>query len=66
MKKRNILLFFRYTVILTFAVTMIVPFFWMIITSFKEPTKVFTRPINWWVDSFDFKNYTIFLNGLWR
>lgn len=68
MKKRNILLFFRYTVILTFAVTMIVPFFWMIITSFKEPTKVFTRPINWWVDSFDFKNYTIFFtkyNG-WR
>jgi len=68
MKKRNIQLFFRYAVILAFAVVMIVPFFWMIITSFKEPTKVFSRPINWWVDSFDFKNYTIFFtkyNG-WR
>ena len=68
MKKRNILLFIRYAVILTFAVVMIVPFFWMIITSFKEPTKVFSRPINWWVDSFDFKNYTLFFtkyNG-WR
>lgn len=68
MKKRNIQLFFRYAVIITFGITMIVPFFWMIITSFKEPTKVFTRPINWWVDSFDFKNYTLFFtkyNG-WR
>ena len=68
MKKRNILLFIRYAVILTFGISMIVPFFWMIITSFKEPTKVFSRPINWWVDSFDFKNYTLFFtkyNG-WR
>ena len=68
MKKRNILLFIRYAVILTFGISMIVPFFWMIITSFKELTKVFSRPINWWVDSFDFKNYTLFFtkyNG-WR
>ncbi len=68
MKKRNILLFIRYAVILIFGISMIVPFFWMIITSFKEPTKVFSRPINWWVDSFDFKNYTLFFtkyNG-WR
>lgn len=57
-KKRNILMFLRYSVILLFAVSMLVPFFWMIITSFKDPVKVFTRPIQWWVDSFDFSNYT--------
>lgn len=68
MKKKNVLLFLRYAVILLFAVTMIVPFFWMIITSFKEPAKVFSRPINWWVDSFDFKNYTKFFTKYdgWR
>ena len=68
MKKRNILLFIRYAVILTFGISMIVPFFWMIITSFKEPGKVFSRPINWWVDSFDFKNYTLFFKKYdgWR
>lgn len=60
MKKRNVQLFIRYAVILLFAVAMIIPFFWMVITSFKEPIKVFSRPISWWVDSFDFKNYTLF------
>lgn len=68
MKKKNIQWFLRYAVILSFTVFMIVPFFWMIITSFKEPVKVFSRPINWWVDSFDFKNYTLFFTKYdgWR
>ncbi len=67
MKKKNILLFIRYAVILLFAVSMIIPFFWMIITSFKNPVNVFKRPINWWVDSWDFSNYKVFFikhNGL--
>lgn len=58
MKKKHLLLAIRYGVILVFAVSMILPFFWMIITSFKDPVNVFKRPIHWWVDSFDFKNYT--------
>ena len=33
MKKQHIQFFARYGVILLFAVTMLVPFFWMIITS---------------------------------
>lgn len=68
MKKQRIQLFFRYVVILIFAVVIIVPFFWMIISSFKDPKNVFKRPINWWVDYYDFKNYTQFFtdyNG-WR
>lgn len=68
MKKKNILLFARYAIILLFALAMIVPFFWMIITSFKSPANVFSRPINWWVDSFDFANYTKFFTDYdgWR
>lgn len=68
MKKKRIQVFFRYAVILIFAIVVIVPFFWMIISSFKDPVNVFKRPINWWVDHYDFKNYTQFFteyNG-WR
>ena len=47
---------------------MLVPLFWMFITSFKDPVRVYSRPIEWWVDSFDFSNYAKFFtkfNG-WR
>ena len=60
MRRQHVLTFIRYGVILLFAVSMLIPFFWMIISSFKDPVKVFERPINWWVDSFDFSNYTQF------
>ena len=68
MKKTNLKLFSRYAVILLFAIVFLIPFFWMIITSFKEPQNVFSRPINWWVDSFDFENYTRFFTKYdgWR
>ena len=66
--KKKTLLFIRYAVVILFAMAMLVPAFWMIITSFKEPVNVYKRPINWWVDSFDFSNYKLFFtkyNG-WR
>lgn len=59
-KKRNLLLFARYTVVLLVALIFIVPFFWMIISSFKSPENIFSRPINWWVDYYDFENYAQF------
>ena len=68
MRKKYIVLFSRYAVILLFSILFLVPFFWMIITSFKDPMKVFSRPITWWVDSFDFSNYTQFFTkyNAWR
>ena len=68
MNKKKLLLFIRYAVILAGAIVVIVPFFWMIITSFKEPTKVYSRPMNWWVDSWDFENYLRFFTKYdgWR
>lgn len=68
MRKKYIVLFSRYAVILLFSILFLVPFFWMIITSFKDPIKVFSRPITWWVDSFDFSNYTQFFTkyNAWR
>lgn len=68
MRKKHILLFVRYAVILLFSLAFLIPFCWMIITSFKDPIKVFTIPINWWVDSFDFENYAKFFTQYdgWR
>ncbi|MBN2239084.1 MAG: carbohydrate ABC transporter permease [Dehalococcoidales bacterium] len=56
-RKRNIQLFLRYAIILAIAVGLMAPFYWMIITSFKDPVDVFSRPIEWWVSSFDLANY---------
>lgn len=68
MRKKHILFFVRYAVILLFSLAFLIPFCWMIITSFKDPIKVFTIPINWWVDSFDFENYAKFFTQYdgWR
>lgn len=37
---------------------MIMPFIWMLSTSFKEPLKVYEVPIKWIPEVFNFKNYT--------
>ena len=68
MRKKHLLLFIRYALVIAVGLTMVLPFLWMIITSFKEPAKVFSRPINWWVDSFDFANYKRFFTDYdgWR
>lgn len=68
MRKKHILFFVRYAVILLFSLAFLIPFCWMIITSFKDPIKVFTIPINWWVDSFDSENYAKFFTQYdgWR
>lgn len=68
MRKKHILFFVRYAVILLFSLAFLILFCWMIITSFKDPIKVFTIPINWWVDSFDFENYAKFFTQYdgWR
>lgn len=50
----------RYTIAIAFGILMLIPFYWMIVTSFKSPGNVFSNPINWWVDSFNFDNYKIF------
>ncbi len=59
-RRRNIALFARYAVLIACGVSMVIPFVWMIITSFKDPVTVYSRPIQWWVDSFDFANYAKF------
>ncbi|MGI6755179.1 MAG: carbohydrate ABC transporter permease [Atopobiaceae bacterium] len=60
MKKQTVIMIARYTIAIAFGILMLIPFYWMIVTSFKSPGNVFSNPINWWVDSFNFDNYKIF------
>ena len=39
------------------AIIMILPFLWMLSTSFKSPTEVFSIPIKWFPEDFNFDNY---------
>lgn len=39
------------------AIVMILPFLWMISTSFKSPSEVFSIPIKWIPEDFNFDNY---------
>lgn len=57
-QKRKILTVFTYVAVIVGVFLMIMPFIWMLSTSFKEPLKVYEVPIRWIPEVFDFKNYT--------
>jgi len=46
-----------YAVLSVGAFTMLVPFFWMLSTSFKEPAGIFKMPPEWIPDPFTLENY---------
>lgn len=57
-KKRKILKACTYIVVTAGAFLMVLPFIWMISTSFKSPLKVYELPIKWIPETFNFQNYT--------
>ncbi len=56
--RRKILKFVTYVLITIGGILMLLPFLWMISTSFKNPLKVYELPIRWIPETFNFKNYT--------
>jgi multiple sugar transport system permease protein len=46
-----------YAILAVGAIAMIMPFVWMVSTSFKEPGGIFTYPPRWIPDRFAFRNY---------
>lgn len=44
-------------IMLFFSIVMIVPFLWMISTSFKTPAEVFRYPIQWIPDHFNWSHH---------
>ena len=47
-----------YVILSVGAFTMLVPFFWMLSTSFKDPAGIFRMPPEWIPDPFTMENYT--------
>jgi len=47
----------RHAILYLLAIAMILPFLWMISTSFKSPSEVFSIPIKWFPEDFNFDNY---------
>ena len=56
--REKITLVFRYLCIILFGILIAVPFYWMIITSLKDPNRVFVRPMEWFTDKFRIENYS--------
>lgn len=46
-----------HAILLAGAVVMLVPFYWMLITSVKPPEDIYTLPLKWWPTRFVWSNY---------
>lgn len=57
MKKRSISQILAIVIIILGAISMLIPFLWMISTSLKEEAEVFTFPVTWIPKSFKWGNY---------
>lgn len=56
-ERDSLIKFLSYLVLSAGAFTMLVPFFWMLSTSFKEPQGIFKMPPQWIPDPFTTENY---------
>jgi multiple sugar transport system permease protein len=52
----------RHTVLVLVSILFMFPFYWMVITAFKENTKVFTYPIEWWPNPLRWENFSDAIN----
>ena len=54
---------FGYVVLILCAISMLLPFFWMVLTSFMTNEEIFSYPIRFFPETFDFSNYkNVFVN----
>lgn len=56
-KRRNLGRLGRYALLLPFLLFALLPFVWMVITSIKPSSEVYTTPIVWWPDAPTLENY---------
>lgn len=47
----------RHVILITVSILFVFPFYWMLITSLKANTQVFTYPVEWWPDPIVWENY---------
>lgn len=56
-KKNNSQKIIIYAMLILFSVIMVVPFYWMLISSVKTNNEVFSIPMEWFVSEFHWENY---------
>lgn len=56
--QRYVRLVVGYLVVSVFAISFVMPFFWMITTALKQPSQVFAIPIVWWPKPLEFGNFS--------
>ena len=47
----------RHALLIAVSILFVTPFYWMLITSLKDPAAVFTTPIQWWPSPIVWENY---------
>jgi multiple sugar transport system permease protein len=48
----------RHMLLMTVAVALLLPFYWMIISAFKETGQIFAQPMQWWPSPVRWDNFT--------
>lgn len=51
--------FITYFLLIAFSFAALLPFAWMLVSSFKNANDVFTYPMKWWPEEFVWRNYTV-------
>ena len=57
--KRKVTKIILYVLLACLAVTMLVPFYWMVISSLKLNKDVFSIPMRWWPETMHPENYSV-------
>ncbi|WP_442972770.1 carbohydrate ABC transporter permease [Rhodococcus sp. G-MC3] len=57
-RQRSLQMVFGYIAIVLVLLVIGLPLFWILITSFKDRSDIYTRPVTWWPNSFRPANYS--------
>lgn len=55
--QKFLLTFGRHLLLIAISIAFMFPFYWMVISSLKEKTDIFTYPVQWWPDPILWENY---------
>lgn len=62
--KRKVIKIILYVLLISLSVSMLVPFYWMVISSLKLNKDVFSIPMKWWPETMHPENYKVIWNKI--
>ena len=63
-KKQKAIKILLYALLIALSLFMLVPFYWMVISSLKLNKDVFSIPMTWWPESMHWENYKVIWNKI--